>query len=119
MGKTIFIPEGYLMFFAAGHQAQRKVKKLQFYRLEEIFSETIRDSAKVVFIKGDASENYFYVENNEIIAYPNSEYEKLFYKYKDEIIKIIESAYGEYHYEHAAGVVDEVKQEWKRRTKVL
>ena len=115
MGKTAFIPEGYLMFFAAGHQAQRKVRLSNFNRLKAIISQAIKDSfmGKVVFTENKMIGQYFYIENGEIIAYPNSEYEKLFYQYKNEIIENIESAY-EVNYFYAAGVLDDAKQKWKR-----
>ena len=116
MGKTIFIPEGYLMFFAAGHQAQRKVKLSNFNRLKAIISKAIKDSflGKVVFTENKMIGQYFYIENDEIITYPNSEYEKLFYQYKNEMIKNIESTYG-VNYFYAAGVLEDAKQKWKKR----
>ena len=116
MGKTVFIPEGYLMFFAAGHQAQRKVRLSNFNRLKAIISQAIKDSfmGKVTFTENKMIGQYFYIENCEIIAYPNSEYEKLFYQYKDEIIKNIESTY-KVSYFHAAGVLEDAKKKWTNK----
>ena len=116
MGKTVFIPEGHLMFFASGHQAQRKVKMYNFNRLKAIVSQAIKDSfmGKVVFTENKMIGQYFYIENDEINAYPNVEYEKLFYLYKEEMIKSIESTY-EVNYFHAAGVLEGAKQKWKNK----
>lgn len=116
MEKTVFIPEGYFMFFACGHIAQRKVKVANFERLKALLSQEIKDSflGKVVFTQNEISSKFFYIENGEITAYPNFDYEKLFYQYKDEMIKNIESTFKTSYY-HAEGILNQAKQKWKRK----
>ena len=85
------------------------------FEIKEILEDHVRVTLRIP-IQGNRFIEYTrqYIENGEITAYPNFDYEKLFYQYKDEMIKNIESTFKTSYY-HAEGILDQAKQKWKRK----
>ena len=61
MGKTVYIPLKNMYYWAVGHQAQRKVKTIDFKRLSKLLSMTIREEfgGRVMYTNNERFDDCF------------------------------------------------------------
>ena len=123
MERKIYIPEVWVIFWAAGHVAQRNVRFFQLKQLEKLLENTVKNEFryKIIFTPYERVDNvkfFFKTENSVFIPIRNTCYEDLFYQYKDKIIKTIATTVG-IDYFNAAGIVEYVKLQWKKNLKEI
>ena len=121
MERKIYIPEVWVIFWAAGHTAQRNVKLFQLKQLERLLENTVKSEFRsdIIFTyeqNADAVKFFFKTENDVIIPIQNTGYEEMFYQYKDNIINSIATTVR-IDYFNAAGIVDLAKLKWKKALK--
>ena len=119
MERIIYIPEVWVIFWAAGHVAQRNVKFFQLKQLEKLLEFAVKNEFryKIIFTPYEYVDNvkfFFKIENSAFIPIRNTGYEEVFDQYKDKIINSIATTV-EIDKFYAAGIVNYAKLQWKEK----
>ena len=123
MERIIYIPEVWVIFWAAGHVAQRNVRFSQLKQLEKLLEYAVKNEFRynITFASYECIDNvkfYFKTENNVFIPIRNTGYEEIFSQYKKNIINRIAETVGINEF-YAAGIVEYVKLQWKKTLKEI